>query len=82
MLFRELETAALEALLFVAKNPLTVELLGDILALDVLKVEELLQELRNRYTMDACVLKLLEINGGYTLGTKPEVARYIEILYK
>ena len=82
MLFREPETAALEALLFVAKDPLTVELLGEILELDLLKIEELLHDLRNRYTVDSCGLKLLEINGGYTLGTKPEVARYIELLYK
>jgi len=82
MLFREPEMAALEALLFVAKNPLTAELLGEILELDLLKVEELLHELQNRYTGDSCGLKLLEINGGYILGTKPEVARYIEILYK
>ena len=82
MLFREPETAALEALLFVAKNPLTIELLAEILELDGLKVEELLHELKKRYSVDSCGLKLLEINGGYKLGTKPEVARYIEILYK
>ena len=82
MLLQEPETAALEALLFVAKDQLTIELLGEILELDLLKVEELLNELRSRYTVDSCGLKLLEINGGYTLGTKPEVARYIEILYK
>ncbi|HZK85583.1 MAG TPA: SMC-Scp complex subunit ScpB [Desulfosporosinus sp.] len=82
MLFREPETAALEALLFVAKNPLSAELLGEILELDVLKIEELLHELRNRYKGDSCGLKLLDINGAYILGTKPEVARYIEILYK
>ncbi|OLN30235.1 SMC-Scp complex subunit ScpB [Desulfosporosinus metallidurans] len=82
MLFREPETAALEALLFVAKNPLTAELLGEILELDSSKIEELLHELRTRYAVDSCGLTLLEINGGYKLGTKPEVARYIEILYK
>jgi len=82
MLFRERETAALEALLFVAKEPLSPELLGEILDLDVPKIEELLNELRDRYNVEACGLKLLEINGGYTLGTKPEVARYVEILYK
>ena len=32
--------------------------------------------------MDSCGLTLLEINGGYKLGTKPQVARYIELLYK
>ena len=82
MLFREPETAALEALLFVAKNPLTLELLGEILELDLVEIEELLSKLRARYAVDFCGLTLLEINGGYKLGTKPEVARYIEMLYK
>ncbi|AET66764.1 segregation and condensation protein B [Desulfosporosinus orientis DSM 765] len=82
MLFREPETAALEALLFVAKEPLTPEFLGEILELDSGKVEELLYELRTRYTADSSGLDLIEVNGGYKLGTKPQVARYIEILYK
>lgn len=82
MLFREPETAALEALLFVAKNPLTLELLGEILELNLLEIEELLSTLQARYAADSCGLTLLEINGGYKLGTKPEVARFIEMLYK
>lgn len=82
MLFREQETAGLEALLFVAKEPLTVQALAEILELEQSEVEELLQELRNRYTVDSCALTILEINGGYTLGTKPQVACYVEALYK
>ncbi|KJR47603.1 Segregation and condensation protein B [Desulfosporosinus sp. I2] len=82
MLFREPETAALEALLFVAKSPLTCEQLGEILELAPAKIEELIYELRDRYLPNSCGLILLEINGGYKLGTKPELARYIEILYK
>jgi segregation and condensation protein B len=82
MLFRESEMAALEALLFVAKNPLTPELLGEILELNVLEIDELLINLRTRYAVDSCGLTLHEINNGYKLCTKPEVARYIEILYK
>jgi len=82
MLFRESETAALEALLFVAKNPLTPELLGEILELNPLEIEELLHKLRARYAVDSSGLTLLEINDGFKLGTKPEVNRFIEILYK
>lgn len=82
MLFREPETAALEALLFVAKDPLTTELLGEILELASSEIKELLDALRERYAADSSGLALLEINGGYKLGTKPEVSRYIEILYK
>jgi len=82
MLFQESETAALEALLFVAKNPLTPELLGEILGLNLLEIRELLHKLRARYAVDSCGLTLLEINEGFKLGTKPEVSRFIEILYK
>lgn len=82
MLFRELETAGLEALLFITKEPLTVEALAEILELKQSEVEELLQGLRHRYAVDSCGLTLLEINGGYTLGTKPQVACYVEALYK
>lgn len=82
MLFREPETAALEALLFVAKDPLSTELLSEILELANSEIEELLEVLRERYAADSGGLTILTINGGYKLGTKPEVARYIEILYK
>lgn len=82
MLFREQETAALEALLFVAKNPLTFDLLEEILELDRSQVAELLNELRRRYSAESCGLMLLEIDGGFKLATKPEEARYIETLYK
>lgn len=82
MLFQESEMAALEALLFVAKNPLTTELLGEILELSLPELEELLRKLRVRYAEGSCGLTLLQINDGYKLGTKPEVSRFIEILYK
>jgi segregation and condensation protein B len=82
MLFREPETAALEALLFVAKDPLTLGLLEEILELDRSKIEELLNELRVRYSSESYGLMLLEVEGGFKLATKPEVARYIETLYK
>ena len=82
MLFRETEIAALEALLFVAKEPLTVELLGELLELDQRQIRELLHELEARYSVASSGLKLLSLNGGYLLCTKPETARYIETLYK
>lgn len=82
MLFRETETAALEALLFMAKDPLTVERLAEILELGTYDVQELLSELRERYHSKSSGLCIVEIDGGYKLGTKAEVSRYIEILYK
>lgn len=82
MLFREAETAALEALLFVAKEPLPGERLAEILAMEPRDVAELLQDLQERYKRGSCGLTVVEVNGGFRLGTKPEVARYIELLYK
>jgi segregation and condensation protein B len=82
MLFRETETAALEALLFVAKEPLPVERLAGILELSVEDVQVLLDDLRERYAADSSGLMLLETEEGFKLGTKAALARYIEILYK
>lgn len=82
MLFRETETAALEALLFVAKEPLSKERLAEILELDTADVLALVNDLRAVYAGPARGLTVVELNGGYKLGTKEELSRYIEALYK
>jgi segregation and condensation protein B len=81
MLFREKEIAGLEALLLVADEPLTQERLAEILELSTADVSEILFELKERYALPNCGLSLVEVNGGYKLGTKPEMSHYIEILY-
>jgi segregation and condensation protein B len=82
MLFRETETAALEALLFVAKAPLTAERLAGIMELAAEDVQEILEDLKQRYASSSSGLMLIESNEGFKLGTKSALARYIEILYK
>lgn len=82
MLFRETECAALEALLFVAKEPLSLERLTELLELGASDVTELLAELSQRYASCAFGLTLVEVNNGYRLGTKPEMSTYIEALYQ
>ncbi len=82
MFFRETEGAALEALLFVAREPLNLERLSELLQMKCPDVAELLVELSKRYAEPASGLALLEVNGGYRLGTKPEMSPYIEALYK
>lgn len=81
MLFREKETAGMEALLLVANQPLTKERLGEILQLNTEEITELLFELKQRYSAPDCGITIVEVNGGYKLGTKPEMSSYIEILY-
>lgn len=81
MLFREREIAGVEALLFVADRPLTKERLAEILQLSTEDIAEILYELRERYTVPSSGVTLIEINGGYKLGTKPEMSPLIEALY-
>lgn len=82
MLFRETECAALEALLFVAREPLSLDRLAELLQLDKPDVTELLAELSERYASSVSGLLLVEVNDGFRLGTKPEMSPYIEALYK
>ncbi|MDA8228150.1 MAG: SMC-Scp complex subunit ScpB [Desulfitobacterium hafniense] len=82
MLFRESETAGLEALLYMANEPLSIEKLAEILNLESRDVMELLKELAGRYADPSCGLTIVELDGGFKLGTKPEVSGYIETLYK
>lgn len=82
MLFREEETAALEALLFVAKEPLSIEKLAGLLDISTDNVKELIDVLEERYKKSASGLLIIEVDQGFRLGTKPEVSHYIETLYK
>lgn len=82
MLFCERELAGLEAVLFVANEPLTVERCAEVLQLNPADVLEMINELKERYTQSTCGLVMVEVNGGYKLGTKPEMSPYIEALYR
>jgi len=82
MLFSEPEIAALEALLFVAKEPLSGQKLAEILEVTEGNITELVQTLKEHYESSSSGLLLIEVDNGYRLGTKPEMAVYIETLYK
>ncbi len=82
MLFRDMEIAALEALLFVAKEPLSISKIAEILEVTLKNVRELIEVLQERYDSTSSGLVLIELDNSFRLGTKPEMARYIEILYK
>ncbi|MDD2211380.1 MAG: SMC-Scp complex subunit ScpB [Desulfitobacteriaceae bacterium] len=82
MLFRGQQTAALEALLFVAKEPLAIERLAEILELSAEDIPGILEDLRERYASFSSGITLIESTEGYKLGTKPKMSHYIELLYK
>lgn len=82
MLFQDKEIAALESLLFIAKEPLSIQKIAEILEISEDNVKEIVQVLQERYESTASGFVLIELDNSFRLGTKPEMARYIEILYK
>ncbi|AQS58575.1 SMC-Scp complex subunit ScpB [Desulforamulus ferrireducens] len=82
VLFKEQTKAALETLLFVASEPLTVQTLARIVEADLDDVTELLQELAEEYEKRPGGLKIMETAGTWQMSTKPEYAPYVERLYR
>ncbi|NLP45008.1 MAG: SMC-Scp complex subunit ScpB [Peptococcaceae bacterium] len=82
MLFHEREIAAIEALLFVAKEPLSVKKIAEILELSPNKVLDLIDDLKEKYKSLSSGITIIEIEDAFRLGTKPEMAKFVEILYK
>lgn len=71
-----------EALLFVAEEPLTLERLAEITEFPVQDVRLALRELQQEYAADDHGLQVMEIAKGYQLATKPELAPVVEKLFK
>lgn len=82
VLFREKETAALEALLFMAREPLPPARLAELLEVKTQDAEDLLAVLAARYEREDCGLTLVRYETGVRLGTKGETAPYIQALYR
>lgn len=72
----------IEALLFIAGEPLTVKRTAEILDMDEENLLLLLEQLRNEYDEAERGIMIMEVAGGYQFCTRPEVAPYIEKLYK
>lgn len=82
VLFPEESKAAIECLLFVAIEPLTLDDMAEIVGLSVKDVAELLDQLRQEYDRDKRGFQLVEAGGGYRLTTRPEYYSYIEKMNK
>lgn len=68
----------LEALLFLSENPLTWEQVRGVFEqFDKREFEEALQELKDKYNQKDSGLTLLEVAGGYVMGTNPELDVWI-----
>ncbi len=69
---------ALECLLFAAKEPVPMQRLADVLAVDVTLLPGLLQELGAR--REGTGLDVVQLAGGYSLATRPDYADYVRTL--
>ena len=64
----------LEAMLFVADEPLSIKRLAEILGEEAAAVGEALEELRSRFSGERSGVHLVEIAGGWRLLTNPDCA--------
>ncbi len=82
MLFQDEVLAAIECILFVAGEPLTLERIAQIVDISCEDAAELIATLAQQYETERRGVQLVEVAGGYQLCTKPHLSIYIERLYK
>jgi segregation and condensation protein B len=70
--------AAVEAMLFVAEEPIPAAEIAEVLEIAPAEVEQVLAELRDRLTERGSGLVLRETGGGWRLYTRPEAVPYLE----
>lgn len=80
MLFSKEIKAAIECLLFVASEPLRINIIAEITGSEEDTICHLLAELRQDYQGRG--FELIEIAGGWQFCTRPELSIYIERLYR
>ena len=69
---------ALEALVLVAEDPLPTNLLGQLLEMSPVVVEELLDELAAGYEAEGRGFQLVQVGGGWRYQSHPSQAAYVE----
>ncbi|MCU1379590.1 MAG: scpB [Acidimicrobiales bacterium] len=69
---------ALEAILLVADEPVTPNLLAQLLEIPAVRVEELCTELADSYEVAGHGFVLARVGGGYRFQTAPDLAPYVE----
>lgn len=82
VLFPKETKAAIECLLFVSKEPVSIKILTQILELSADDILVLVKELQQEYCDQDRGVQIQEIAHGFQMCTRPEFASYIEQLYK
>lgn len=71
-----------EAILFVAEEPVSPEKIAEVAGVEVKTVRQAITELKKFYDAPEHGLQILEIARGYQMGTKPELAAALEKMFK
>ncbi len=82
LFFRDENKAALECLLFIAAEPLTIERLSQLLGNDEETLKVLLKELQEEHQKPHRGIEIEQLGGGYRMVTKPQYISIVEKLYK
>lgn len=73
----------IEALLFVAGEPLSIDRIKNILEdVDKKSIQDMLWELQNEYDIRLSGLRIVEVAGGFQIASRPELAQWIKRLRK
>lgn len=82
MLFSNQTRSIIEGLLFITNEPLSIETLAELTAVQENEIIDLLADIKADLEQEAHGITVIEAANGYMLATKPLVKPYIEKLYK
>ncbi len=71
----------IEALMFVWEGPLKIDIIAPIIELTTEETAILIDELAEELNNENRGIQLFKVNGGYQLGTRPDLALYIDNLF-
>ncbi len=74
--------AVIEAFLFVAGTPLSLDKLADLAQIDKAEIKDIVTTLTEQYNQPGCGIRLLEVAGGYQLRSDPTLAPWLRRLQK
>jgi segregation and condensation protein B len=74
--------AAIEALLFMATDPLPIKVIKEVLDIGVKDIKDALELLEAEYTRGDKGIELVQVSNGYQLQTKAEFLPFIKELHK
>lgn len=69
---------AIEAILLVAHEPVTAELMAQLLEQPLSRIEDVCEQLAARYTAGGHGFELVKVAGGYRYQTRAELSAYVE----